>query len=225
MPRKYQSNSSRGRGRSYGRSKPSWYDRKYSAKDLAIQALKNTNYIRGLVNSEMLHKDTTVSLSAATATIDSIVAIAQNDTVSTRTGNSILLKNIYFRGSLAINSAVTSNTRITLVLLKDTQQVSDVAPTLADIFTSPTDPDTLLSIPSAGRFKIIWRKTYVLTPVSGGKNAFDISKYIKCYDHIRFNGINSTDIQKNGYYFAQISSEVVNFPTTSFNFRVGYHDN
>lgn len=207
------------------RSRRSWYDKKYSAQQLAVKAWKATKYLKGLVNSEMLHKDTTLTMSSAQTNIQSLVAIAQGDTDAGRTGNSLLLRNIYIRGSMNINAAVTGNTRITLALVKDTQQTSDATPAVSDIFQSSTDPDSLLATGQFGRFKLLWRKTYCLTPVGGGRNVINLHKYWKVYDHIRYNGSASTDIQKNGYYFVAISSENTNFPGINFNSRIGYRDN
>lgn len=215
--------------RTYGRKKiykkKSWYNRKYTAQQIAVKAWKATKYLKGLVNSEMLHKDTTINMSSAQTNIQSLVAIAQGDTDAGRTGNSILLRNIYIRGSVAINNSVIGNTRVTLALVKDTQQISDTVPAVADIFQSPSDPDTLLVTNQFGRFKILWRKTYVLTPIGGGRNVTNINKYWKLYDHIRYNGSASTDIQKNGYYLVAISSESSNYPSLTFNTRIGYRDN
>lgn len=204
--------------------KPYWYDRKYSAKDVALTALRNVNYIRGLVNSEMLHKDTVITLGSNTSLITQIIDITQNDLDSGRTGNSILLRNIYFRGKLEINTAVTGNTRVSLILFKDKQQQSDTTPGVTDLLKS-NDPDSMLNLSYSGRFKVLWRKTYALTPVSGGRNVVDFSKYWKVYDHVRYNGSASTDIQKNGYYLAIVTSEGVNYPTCTINARIGYHDN
>lgn len=209
----------------YRRGKTSWYNKKYSALQMAQQALKATRYLKGLVNSEMFHKDTAVTLGSQQANILVISNPSVDDTASGRTGNSILLRNIYFRGQMSINSSVTGNTRVTLALIKDTQQVSDTQPGVGDIFDSVTDPDSLLKLSNAGRFKILWRKTYTLTPVGGGRNTYDITKYWKVYDHVRFNGTANTDTQRNGYYIAIISSENANFPVVSLNTRVGYHDN
>jgi len=213
------------RRKTYRRKNAAWYNKKYSTMQLAQKAWTATKYLKGLVNSEMLHKDTNITLGATQSRILQIVDITQNNLDSGRTGNSLLLKNIYFRGQLTINSAVTSNTRVTLALIKDKQQVADTPPALTDIFMSSTDPDTLLNLNTTGRFKIKWRKTYTLTPVGGGRNCYDITKYWKLYDHVRYNGPASTDIQRNGYYLAIITSEAVNFPTVNLNNRVGYHDN
>lgn len=220
MPRPYTS-----RKRSYRfRRKAPWYRRKYSASEVAYKAFQGVKYLKGLVNSEMHHKDTTISLSTQNL-ITHITSIAQGDNDFNRTGNSLLLRNIYIRGTMEIDPAVTSNTRISLVLVKDLQQVSDSSPTLANIFNTPTDPNSLLSLSTSGRFKILWRKNYVLTPSTASRPAIDINKYWKIYDHVRFNGTAATDIQKNGYYFCILTSESVNFPQIDCTARVGFHDN
>lgn len=202
-----------------------WWDKKYSTRDIALQALNAAKYIKGLVNSEMFHRDTQLTLGSAQNGIRHLTAIPQGDGPSERTGNSILLRNIYIRGSIQINSSTLANTRVSLVLLKDTQQPSDLLPIMSDIFQDYTDPETMLSTTTFGRYKILWRRNYVLTPVSGGKNAVEIIKYWKVYDHVRYNGTTSSDIQKNGYYLVMLTSEITNYPTIILNTRIGYRDN
>lgn len=211
--------------RSFKGRKPKWYNRKYSPSEVAYRAFKGVQYLKGLVNSERMYLDNTLTLGASQSQIFGLTSLAQGDASNNRTGNSILLRSLYMRGRMEINSAVTSNTRICILLIKDKQQVSDTSPGIADIVTSSTDPDTLVNRNTAGRFKILWRKNYILTPVSGGRNAIDLSKYWKVYDHVRFNGTASSDIQKNGYYLVVITSESANYPTVVFNARTGYHDN
>lgn len=212
------------RSRRTRRKSTSWYNRKYSTLQLAQKAWTATKYLKGLVNSEMLHKDTVITLGSNQSNITQIIDITQGDSDSGRTGNSILLRNIYLRGKLEINSSVTGNTRVSLILFKDKQQNADSTPSVTDLLKS-NDPDAMLNLSQAGRYKLIWRKTYALNPVSGGRNVVDFHKYWKVYDHVRYNGSASTDIQKNGYYLAIISSEVTNFPSVGINARIGYHDN
>jgi hypothetical protein len=208
------------------RKKPAWYNQKYSTMQIAQKAWKATKYLKGLVNSEMLHVDTSNVLGVNAGAIFHLTGIAQGDTDAGRTGNSLLLKNIYLRGICEINSAVTGDSRVLLALVKDTQQISDTTPALTDIFQNSTSTETMLKLNNSGRFKILWRKTYVLSIASGGRNALEINKYFKVYDHVRFNGSSSSDIQKNGYYLTVITSEVAaNAPTVSITSRIGYHDN
>lgn len=205
---------------SWGRKNPK------QAAAMARAALKGVKMLRGIVNSERMYRDATLSLGSVSSIVHPLCAIPQGDNSTQRTGNSILVRSFYMRGNMAINPSVTSNTRISLMLVQDKQQIADTTPTAADILTNGNDPDSLLATNTAGRFKVLWRKTYTLLPqTSGSRNAVDIHKYFNLYSHVRFNGTSSTDIQKGGYYLVFVSSEITNFPSITFNTRLGYHDN
>jgi hypothetical protein len=173
-----------------------------------------------------MHKDFTYSAQAISNTglVTHLTAITQNDTIEGRTGQSLLLRNITYRGRFEINSSVTSNTAITMIIFRDNQQVSDTSPVITDVLSSAS-PQSLNALNTLGRFKIIHRKTFLLTPASGGVPAREFVKSFNLYKHVRYNGTASTDIQKNGYYVAFISSESTNTPTFTGTFRIGYHDN
>lgn len=106
----------------------------------------------------------------------------------------------------------------------DTQQISDTSPVLTDVLTTAT-PESLLNLSNAGRFKILYRKTFIVTPATGGRPAIEITKFFNLQKHVRYNGPATTDIQKNGLYIAFVSSETVNYPTIVGSSRIGYHDN
>lgn len=214
--------------RSYGRrrKRTAWYNRKYSTMQLARKAIKGVRYLRGLVNSEMLHADTNFTIANITGSgaINHLTNISQGDTAAGRTGNSFLLRSLAYRFKLEINSSVTSNTTITMLILQDTQQVGDTQPSVTDVL-SQANTYSLLSTNTAGRFKILKRKSYLLTPASGGRPAIEQKGYMNLYSHVRYNGTAGSDIQKNGLYVLFISSEATNYPTISGTFRIGYHDN
>lgn len=219
MPRRYV--------RRRARRKTPWYNKKYSTMQLAKKAFKGVRYLKGLVNSEMLHQDFTYSAGTTitnTGFVTNITALAQNDTSSGRTGNSILLRSIYYRFKIEINAAVTSNTTVLMMLIKDKQQASDTAPLPGEILSS-LRTEALLNLDYVGRFKILKRKTITLTPASGGQPVKEIVNYRKIYDHVRFNGTTTSDIQKNGHYLLFLSSENTNYPTIQGTCRIGYHDN
>lgn len=213
--------------RSYRRRRrtTAWYNKRYSAKGLALKALKNIHYMKGMINSEKHFRDDTVTLGSARSNIASVNLIPQGDAINHRSGNSVLVRSIYLRGRLEINSSVTGNTRISLILIRDMQQVSDTTPTVTDVLTSD-DPDSMLNVSTIGRYKVLWRKTYTLLPTTAGsQSAVDFHKFFKVYSHLRFNGTANTDIQKGGYYLMICSSESTNYPTVSINTRCGYYDN
>lgn len=212
--------------RVYRKKKTAWYNKKYSAKSLAIKALKSTRYMKGLINSEKMYFDRAITLGSTQSDIFSLVQIAQGDQVGQRTGNSILIRSLYLRGYMQVNPSVSTVSRISLALVKDTQQIADTTPAITDIFTAIT-PESIIktsqSTNTAGRFKILWRKNYSLVP--GQTPNINIDKYWKLYDHVKYNGTASTDVQKNGYYLVIMSSEATNYPTVSVNSRIGYYDN
>ena len=181
--------------------KTPWYNKKYSTYDIARQALRAANYMRGLINSEKMYLDRAITLGATQSDIFSLVQLAQGDQVGQRTGNSILIRSLYMRGYMQVNSSVTGVTRVSLCLVKDNQQVSDTTPAVTDIFTAIT-PEAIIktgqTTNTAGRFTIKWRKNYSLIP--GQTTNINIDKYWKLYDHVKYNGTSSTDVQKNGYY-------------------------
>lgn len=221
--RKFQS---RQKGRFRRKSSSSWYNKRYSTLQLAQKALKGVRYIRGLVNSEMFHYDTTFSSAAivSTGANTHLTALAQGDSATGRTGNSILLRSLTYRFRLEVNSAVTLDTGVTVIIFIDTQQVSDTSPAVTDVLTTATC-ESLLNLNAVGRFKILSRKTYILTPASGGRPAIEVNNTMNLYKHVRYNGTASTDVQKNGLYVMFISSEPTNTPVVTGAFRIGYHDN
>lgn len=221
MARRYRTSRRRTR-----RSTP-WYRKKYNAMQLAVKAWRGVRRIKGLVNSEMLHSD--VNYSAGTNITNSgfcthITGLTQGDSASGRTGNSILLRSIYYRFKIEINSSVSSNTSILMMLVKDKQQISDSSPLPGDII-SALRPEALMNLDYVGRFKILKRKTFTLTPATGGYPVKELVGYHKIYDHVRYNGSTSSDVQKNGYYLLFLSSENTNYPTIQGTCRIGYHDN
>lgn len=204
--------------------KTSWYNRKYSTMQIAKKAWQATKYLKGIINSEKHISDTTHSAIAQNA-IFRMINLSQGMGPADRQGNSILLKSIYIRGHVEINPAVTGHSRFSLAIVRDNQQIADTTPSLSDIFESATDSESMLLRSTAGRFSVIYRKTYILTPSSGGRPVVPIDKFIKLNKHVRFNGPNVSDIQKGSYFLCLLTSEGTNFPTLSIQDRITYYDN
>lgn len=207
------------------RKSTAWYNKKYSTAQIARAAWRSAKYIRGLVNSEMFHLDNALALGSNQSILHPITAIPMGDTVGSRTGNSVLLKSFVLNGFMYINSSQTTNSRVMLALIRDRQQVSDTVPALGDIFVDATAPHTLLKTDTLGRFDILWRRQYTLDSNAAGNNAKQVKLFHRINLHARYNGTNSTDIQKNGIYFAIITSEPSLYPTVVFQSRLNYHDN
>lgn len=192
----------------------------------AIAALKLARTIRGMVNVEMFHKDAQYTLGSNQSKIYHLTTLTQGDSVSGRTGNSVLLKSFTANGYIYVNPSQTTNTRVMLAIVRDMQQVEDTSPTIANIFASDVTPNTLLNSSNLGRFKVLWRRQYTLdSNAGGGNNAKQIKIFKKLNFHCRYNGSAETDIQKSGLYLVMITSEPTLYPTVNFETRLSYHDN
>ena len=211
------------------RKKTPWYNKKYNALQIAGKALSGVKYLKGLVNSEMLHVN---QVNAAgidyNGTIYHLTNIGQDDTASGRTGNSLLLKSVFLRVKFEKDASATSSSCIKMMIIQDKQQVSDTTPAISDILESSGNiysPLSPLKIGSSGRYKILYSKQFTLD-VTGGWTSKVIEKYIPMYLHVRYNGTAGTDIQKNGIYVIFISDKVTTLlPTQTMYSRLGYHDN
>ena len=186
----------RARGRTFrrrrGRSLP-WYARKYNAMQLASAAWRGVRYVKGLVNSEMFHNtiDNTNNPTPL-GTIVPLTNIAIGDSAVTRTGNSLFVRSIVMNMNCSQNASALDNTFIRMVLFIDTQQVSDTAPVSGDIFAT-TGPNALINLDSAGRYKFLKTWEFALST----QNPAKVIKYYKnLRHHVRYNGPNSTDVQK-----------------------------
>lgn len=214
----------RGRRRFRRGRKVSWYNRKYSTLQLAKKAFRGVRYLRGLVNSEMLYTERQTSLGSMQANIWNLCQVPEGDDYNQRHGNSILVRTLYLRGFMQVNPSVTGDSRVSLVIVQDKQQIADTVPAITDIFTGIT-PESMVKLASAGRFKIIWRKNYTLNIPAGNTPNHNISKFFNLYSHVRFNGAADSDGQKNVYYLVMLTSEATNFPSISISTRLGFHDN
>ena len=147
--------------------------------------------------------------------------MAQNDTSSGRTGNSILMRNVHLRLGFEQHASATVTT-YRVILLWDTQQTADTSPAVTDVLESAS-PYSPLATANVGRFKVI--KNWFFTTDDTKAQ----TKLIECYKqfrvHTRYNGTANTDIQKMGLYLLTLSDQATNVPTFRYSWKVGYHDN
>lgn len=189
---------------------------------VARKAMAGVRYLKSLVNSETFHKDSSVSGAVSTTpSVNHLTAIATGDADASRTGNSILCKRLTYNMSINMNVS-SSDTWLRMVLLVDTQQVGDTAPQWTDVFSAATI-SSLLNVETLGRFTILRDKIYTMS-ISGRRN-LQLKGSIPLKFHTRYNGNNSTDIQKNGVYLMFLSNEATNTPTVTSVWRLHYHDN
>lgn len=209
-----------------GMKKTAWYERKFSAKDLAIKAIKNANRIRKLINVERKKFDS--SSSAMVVDTGSVIAlsnIAQGDSDGDRDGFSLLTQGLLARLWMTGNNNDNA-TVLRILFFVDNQQVGDTAPSITDVLESsaPTAP---LNNATVGRFRILSDDVYALNNQVSGTGVEKFAKmYFPINHHIRFNGTAGTDIQKGGVYMGVLSNNASpNGPNLNYYCRLTYTDN
>jgi len=198
--------------------------------------------LRRVVNKmkpEMKYLDSTLSqnnITDASGHVASMVAIAQGDTQSTRTGNEILLKNwkINIFANRASTNSAGANAYFRFAVVCDKQQVADTTPGADDIFSTVAPALASPELAGLERFKFLYVSPIVdlnriqpdsdhLTAVTPTANsAFEVTG--KCDIKIGYNGTASTDLQKNGVFLCVLVSGMNNeFDFTCVS-RVGFVD-
>lgn len=223
MPRK--SNNSSKTSKKSGKKRSLWsraYNARFSMKDVARELWR----LKGLVNSEMLKKDVVFAPGTIVqGSIVSIAAIAQGDTDSARTGNSIFCRSYNLNGSITHNTTGQNNQVVRVSVVQDNQQIGDTSPTYTDIYES-SSPYAHLNSDTVGRFKVLWSRTYTVNNYD--KNNAMVKINVPMRHHVRYNGTTANDIQKGGLFLCLSCDEVGAaglFPSFQGESRLSYHDN
>lgn len=195
---------------------------------VANAAYKGVKYLEGLINVESHFHDGSVSSQEITTTASefSFTKIAIGDTNGTRTGNSILLKWIKCHAHLIKNGGVTVE-QVRIVIVVDKQQIADTSVVFGDVVD--TSLGNALIGPykkvNAGRYNVIYDKLVTLHS-NKPQAVLKIFRRMPKKFHVRYNGSNDTDIQKNGIYMFMISSSATpSGPTVDLHHRTKFYDN
>lgn len=208
------------------KSNKPWYHKKYSTYQIARKAYNAAKWIKSVVNVEYKKYDnlynTTIG-TTGTKVVD-LTTIAQGSTDATRNGNSIKVVSLLCAGQVSHNVISTGTNVVRLLIVLDTQQVSDTSPSFADIVDSSFADDihAPLTRATVGRFKVIRDRLFDTDPSNITKH---FKMYIKLDHHMRFNGTTSTDIQKGGLYVFAVSNDNANKPLLLCNCRLTFVDN
>lgn len=212
------------RKRGYRRRRVAWYNRKYSVAQLATKAIKGVSYLKGLVNSEKFKHDTTGSGTYSNnGSVLHLTNIAQGDGDGQRTGNSIFVRNVSFRGTLV---RASQDERVRVMLFIDKQQIGDTIPAPTDVLTTTGTTNAVYSFlnpNTVGRFSILRSRLYSLT---ADRPTIALNWNVNLRHHVRYNGTTGSDIQRGGIYMLIISTASSgNGITLERVCRVSYHDN
>lgn len=194
-----------------------------SAYSMAKSALAAIWRLKGLVNSEMHKLDNSASntVTSASGVVDPMCKVAVGDTYADRTGNSIFVRALNFKGTVALGASETT-TILRLIVLEDLQQIADTTPAVTDIYES-TSVNAHLNALTVGRFKIL-RDIRIVVDSQNPLKGFEINCPMRL--HVRYNGSATTDIQKGALYFVQLAGGyTTNAPNCSYKARLSFHDN
>ncbi len=194
----------------------------------AQKALAMAKYVKGLVNVEFKELDLARTTTAVTSgvIITSPSLVAQGDTKSSRSGNSIRLKSIQWKAIFKIDaSAVATYCRCMIVLDRQvngaTFAIGDLVEdaSISDFMVSPRDTD------NANRFSILWDRLVPLN-ISGNQTAsFSMRKKLNYV--VNFDGTTAavTDLTSNGIFLVIASDEATNAPLITDFCRIRFVDN
>lgn len=162
-------------------------------------------------------------------------AVAQGDTSSTRTGNTIMVKNVTLVGRWNRSTDVpfNANAYYQVMLLVDKEQSADAAPAVSDI-TSNADPVFAMpAITTMERFRILWvspilSNMQVVTDSDTTANVPTqmpvIRANVTVNTKVSFNGTASTDQEKNAIYMVLLSGDQNNLIDFVGTCRVAFTD-
>jgi len=177
---------------------------------------------------ELKKKDLQISTTVDIAGpyIGSLVNLDIASTDAGRIGNAVAVKSLYCRMKITPADPVNS---FRMLLVVDKQQVSDSAPTVGDLLDGDAGSNLIapLNNQTVGRFTVLLdRILQVDRSAASAQGVIYTSFYKKCNIPVRFNGVNGTDIQKNGIYLFVITDDVAADPDPSIlaTVRTSYYD-
>lgn len=194
------------------------------------QQVKSLQKIVKGLSPEIKYLDTSLVITDITnaGNVTHLTAVAQGDTQSTRTGNTINVKTLHWQLHCRCSTA-TNTSAFRYAIVMDKEQVGDTAPAITDVFTSNDPVVSLPSLDNLERFRMLY-----ISPVFDCQSiqnnstpntirrttTFDWSGNIK----VSYNGTAGTDIEKNGIYMLVLTDDASNTIDFEGVCRIGYTD-
>jgi len=182
--------------------------------------------IRGLINSELHYKDNslnpTINSSGSVTWVTN--ALAQGDAVANRTGNSILLKTIFLRGTINMSTSATS-TFVRLIFFLDKEN-DGATPAVTDVLQS-ADYKSNYNLLHSKRFVMLYDRTHTFDVVTGPRIKPFKLMLKPPMTHLKFGGTsgNIADARENHIFLLAITNEATNVPVAPMEARIKWFDN
>jgi len=204
-------------------------------KGSIVQQVKSLQRVVKTLSPEVKYVDIDIAATNITSggTAVNLTQIAQGDTQSTRTGNSVNITSITLlaRWTRATDVTTPDNGLYRFAVVVDREQVADTAPTPGTVF-SGSPIFFLPSLANLERFRILY-----LSPIIDGKMMLTDSDdttvptrpAIMQYNwtgniKVGYNDTAATDIEKNGIYIMYITNEATDVIDVAGTARIGYTD-
>lgn len=193
---------------------------------VASKALSIAKQVKGLINVEWKHLDTTVAANLTnTPTINYLTKIAQGDGESSRDGNSVKLKSLQFRYQITGNSSAEATYARIIVGIDKLHSGTDVtAAGTSDnsLLTAQTNTATR-DLANKKRFIILYDRVH---SISNTSKEVLFRQYFKKFNmKVEFNGVNNTDMRSNHLFIVAFSDLAANYPSWRYNTRIRFLDN
>jgi len=193
--------------------------------DAGKQALKDVNYLRRFLNTEIKCLDTNANLEASstTATFNLLNGMGQGTANAQRIGQSVKCDGIYVRFAIVINAA--STTAFERLLVVQDKQPNAAIFAIGLLLNTTTIVSPYL-ISGQNRFAVLLDEAIALT--NNGDQALVFDRSIPCNSHTEYNGSsngNVSDIATNSIYFIHFSDQGANTVGVTYYFRYWYVDN
>lgn len=173
-------------------------------------------------------KQTDVSIASTNITsagvIVQLTAVGLGNDYNQRIGNSMRVLSINLKGNWSV-SGITSAKYYRVAVIMDTQQVSDTAPAISDIFSNAAPQTLFQNVDQRRRFKLLWTsKVYDGTLINSYGRSLLYDKYLKINKTVEFNDGAGTDIQKNGIYVVYLTDDTANTVDANGSSRISFID-
>lgn len=193
----------------------------------ALGQLKSDLYkLKSLVNVEVKAIDTNIPgqmVTTLTPYAPLISGIAQGDTNSTRDGNSIKYQSVHGQFQLTQHASAPNNSVCRVFCFVDKQH-SASGPSGNEVVTSSADPLSFRNTDYAGRFQVLYSRTFIFDP-EHQQHKCNFNKKVSF--HEKFSGATAAaaDITRNSIYLLVLCDEPSYGVTITGNARVRYVDN
>lgn len=156
-----------------------------------------------------------------TASVTKLSNMAQGDTEVTREGKEVVARSLHCRGYITQHaSASWTNVRCMIVL---DREYDGADPGITDILDS-SYAYSYLNMSKAGRFQVLWDKTFLLS--SGIKDSVQFKINKKLRHKVKYQGTDGTaaSLESGQLLFIRFSDEATNTPTLSLESRFRFMD-